>query len=110
MIQELLHKFVDFLAANDFPTLLEAFRHLSWKAVAMSPYTWLILLPLFTVLVWTKRFKFLVSIGSFFVFLYLLQTTLPAVDGKIPLHDLLVFLGGTLGLIGINVYLIFIKE
>lgn len=89
---------------------MEAFRQLSWKDVTGSAYTWLIALPLLITLIWTKRFKLIIGVASFVVFLFLLQTALPPADGKVAIRDLLVFLGGTCGLLGINIYLFFVRD
>ncbi len=109
-MKEYLLRMYDFLAANDFPTLMESIRQLDWRVVLKSGYTWLIAAPILIFILWTKRFKILIAFASLAGFLLLLQYTLPPAGEKIPLNDLLVFIGGSMGLVGLNLYLLFIRE
>ncbi len=100
------------LVTNDFHTLARVhFSKLEWSQIARSPYTWLIVLPLLIYLLWTKRFKTIIAIVSFFLFLLLIQKTIsPSVAGTLSLHDLLIFLSGAVVLIGLNLYLLFVRQ
>ncbi len=109
-MKELLNNIHNFLATHDFPTLLVAVSQLEWSQLAKSGYTWLIILPTLTFLLWTKRIKTIVALVSFFLFLLLVQRTLSGADEALSLHDLLTFLGGAVALIGVNLYLIFVRE
>ena len=109
-MKELFNSIYNFLAVNDFPTLLESSRKLEWSQVARSPYTWLIALPIVIFLLWTKKFKIVIAIASFFLFLLLVQQYLPASGENLSLHNLLIFLLGALALIGLNFYLLFVRE
>ena len=109
-IVKALHRIHDFLAANDFPSLLEAIRKLEWSHVTGSAYTWLIVLPILIYLFWTKKFKIISALVSLFLFLLLIQKTLSPVGETLSLHDLLIFLSGTVALVGINFYLIFVRQ
>lgn len=109
-MKELANNFYEFLATHDFPTVLVAFRKLEWSQVARSGYTWLVVLPILIYLLWTKKFKAIVSLVSFVLFLFLSQKTLSPTDGTLPLQDLCIFLGGAAALIGLNLYMIFIRE
>jgi hypothetical protein len=109
-VKQLFNSIYDFLAANDFPTLLEACRKLEWSQLARSAYTWLIVLPILIFLLWTKKFKILIAIASFFLFLLLLQKTMTHAGETLSLQDLLIFLSGAVALIGLNLYLLFIRE
>ncbi len=109
-MQEHLKQIYDFLAAHDFPTLMEDMRQLEWSQITGNVYTWLITLPLLTFLVWTKKFKIIISLVTCGLFLLLVQRTLSPAGQTLAIHDLLVFLGGAVALIGINLYLLFIRE
>jgi hypothetical protein len=109
-VKGLMNRIHDFLAANDFLTLLEAMRKVEWSQIARSAYTWLIILPVLTYLLWTKKFKILIAIASFFLFLLLLQKTLSSPGETLSLQDLLIFVSGTVALIGLNLYLLFVRE
>jgi hypothetical protein len=109
-MKELLHRIYDFLAAHDFPTILESLRKIEWSQAARSPYLWLIALPIAICLIWTKKYKLITALVSFFLFLLLIQKTLTPASGTLPLDDLLIFLSGAVLLVGINFYLIFVKD
>ncbi|MGA3117878.1 MAG: hypothetical protein ABSF90_26025 [Syntrophobacteraceae bacterium] len=109
-MKQLFNSIYDFLAANDFPTLLEACRKLEWSQLARSAYTWLIVLPILIFLLWTKKFKILIAIASFFLFLLLLQKTMTHAGETLSLQDLLIFLSGAVALIGLNLYLFLVRE
>ena len=106
----LLNSIYDFLAANDFPTIIKAFSKLEWSQVARSAYTWFIILPLLTYLLWTKKYKIITAIASFFLFLLLIQKTISSPGETLSLKDLLIFLSGTVALVGLNLYLLFLRE
>jgi hypothetical protein len=109
-IEEVPHRIYNFLAANDFPSLLEAIRHIEWSHVMRSPYTWLVILPILIYLFWTKKYKIITAAVSFFLFLLLIQKTLSPSSETLSLHDLLIFLSGTVVLIGLNLYLLFVRQ
>jgi hypothetical protein len=109
-VKGLLNSIYDFLAANDFPTIINAFSKLEWSQMAKSAYTWFIILPLLTYLLWTKKYKIITSIASFFLFLLLIHKTLSSSGETLSLKDLLIFLSGTVALIGLNLYLLFLRE
>ena len=109
-MKEFFLRIYDFLVANDFPTLVESLREMEWSHVLRSAYTWLISLPILIFLLWTKRFKVLIALASLGVFVVLLQSTLPPAGEKIPLNDLLTFLGGSFVLVMVNLYFILVRD
>ncbi|MGA2405033.1 MAG: hypothetical protein ABSG91_25600 [Syntrophobacteraceae bacterium] len=109
-MSKVLNYIYDFLATHDFPTLLEAMRKLEWSHIVRSAYTWLIVLPLLIYLLWTKKYKTIAAITSFFLFLLLVQKTLSPASETLELHDLFIFLGGAVALVGFNIYLIFVRQ
>ena len=109
-MKEILQHIYDFLASNDSGVLLQRFRDLEWSQAARSIYTWLVIAPLLTFLLWTKKFKIITAIASFFLFLLLVQRTFSPSMETLRLHDLLVFLSGAVALVGLNIYLLFIRE
>ncbi len=109
-MQEYFKQIYDFMVAHDFPTLMESIRQLEWSHVAKNVYTWLIILPLLIFLLWRKKIKIIISLVSCVLFLLLIQKTLSPAEETLAIHDLLVFLGGAVALIGINLYLLFIRE
>ncbi|MFZ2446568.1 MAG: hypothetical protein WAW37_09430 [Syntrophobacteraceae bacterium] len=109
-MKEYLLRAWDFLVTHDFPTMLEAIRQLRWGDILRNAYTWLVVLPVLVALLWTKSIKILVALLSLVAFLLLIQYTLPPAGDKIPLSDILTFLGGFAALAAINLYFIFIRD
>ena len=109
-MKEILTRVYDFLAAHDFPMLLEAIRKLEWSQMAKSPFTWLIVMPVMVYLLWTKKFKTTTAIVSLWLFLLLVQKTLTPEGETLSLHNLLIFLSGAVALVGLNVYFLFIRQ
>ncbi len=109
-MKALLRNIYDFLATYDFPTLLKAFDTLEWSQVARSVYTWLIALPILIFLLWTKKYKAIVAIASLFLFVLLIQRTFSPGGETLSLNDLFKFLGGAVALVGLNIYLIFVRQ
>jgi hypothetical protein len=109
-MNEYLQRAYNFLVVNDFPTLLESIRQLKWGEVVRNPVVWLIVTPIVVALVWKKRFKLMVAFASFAALILLLQFTLPPAGDKIPLNDLVIFCGGALGLVLLNLYLLLVRE
>lgn len=109
-MEKLFHHILDFLAAHDFPTLMDAIHKLEWTQVLRNPFTWLVGLPILVFLIWTKKIKTLVAVVSCFLFLLLIQKTFSGADGMLSLHDLFIFLGGAVALIGVNLYLILVRQ
>ncbi len=109
-----LHEFFTsiykFLAAQDIETISREAGKFSLATAAKSPYTWLIGAPILSYLLWTKKFKAIIAIVSFFLFVLLLQHTVLDTKGTISLDDMLRFIGGATALIGINLYLLFIRQ
>lgn len=109
-MKEALMHIYNFLAAHDFITILEDIRKLDWSRMARSVYTWLVIVPLLIYLLWTKKFKIITAVVSLFLFLLLIQKTLSPASDTLSLHNLLIFLSGAVVLIGLNLYMLFVRE
>ncbi len=109
-MKEFMHSVSNFFVTNDFPTLLEYVRGMEWNVILRSVYTWMIVIPVFGLLVWTKSIKTIVSVVSLGLFVVLLKTSLAPAGEAMPLHDLLMFMLGTFGLAAVNLYFIFIRQ
>ena len=109
-MKEMLNHIFNFLVTHDFPTLLASIHEVKWDRVARSGYTWLIVLPVLIALVWTKSIKTIVALVSLFLFLLLVQHTLSPADGTVHLHDVVIFIGGAIACIGVNLYFIFVRQ
>lgn len=109
-VKAVLQRIWDFLADNDFDSIVEASRKLDWSQIAKSPYTWLIIVPFLIFLLWTKKYKIIIAIASFCLFILLIQKTLSHPGPTLALDDLLIFLAGAIALIGLNIYMFFVRE
>lgn len=109
-MKEIPANIYNFLASHDLPTVLQQIRKLDLAVVAKSIYTWLIVAPLCIYLLWTKKIKAIIALVSFFLFVLLAQKTLGQSSGQMDLHNVLVFIAGTVALIALNLYLLFVRE
>jgi hypothetical protein len=109
-VKELPHRIYEFLVAYDFPTILEEFQKLEWKDILRSGYTWMIVMPILVFLLWTKKFKIIISLASFVVFMVFLKYTLAPTGESVSLHNVLIFVGGAAAMVGLNLYLLFIRD
>jgi hypothetical protein len=109
-VKEVLMHIYHFLAAHDFITILKEIHKLDWMLIASSVYTWLVVLPILTYLLWTRKFKRITALGSLFLFLLLIQKTLSPAGENLSLRNLLIFLSGAVALVGLNLYLLFVRE
>ncbi len=108
-MKEALNRICDFFTTYDFATIIEASQKLKWIQVLKSPYTWLIVMPILIFLLWTKKFKAIISITSLILFVLLIQRTISHGTQTLAVHDLLVFLSGAVALIGLNIYMFFVR-
>lgn len=109
-VKDLPHRLHEFLATNDFPTLLAAIDKFEWGQIVRSIYTWAFALPIFIYLVWTRKFKAIIALVSFALFIVLIQKTLAPAGDTLALNDLLIFVGGVAALVGLNFYMIFVRQ
>lgn len=103
-------QFVHFLEEYNSQKIIELIRTVDWRGLAVNPLAWFIFLLLMGYVVWRRKIRPLILACSVVAFVFLLQYTLPAAGGSIPLADLIKFLAGVLGLVGLNVYLFFIRD
>ncbi len=105
------HSACKFLASHDLPTILRELHKIDLAVVAKNPYTWLVTVPIAISLLWKKKFKVIIALVSIFLFILLAQNTLASSSGsRVHLQDVLLFVGGTTALLGVNLYLLFIRE
>ncbi len=108
-LRKIWEAFINFLAAYDSSKIAELLRDLKWREVAANPYVWLIGVPTLGYLLVRKRFKTLMLLFSLVGFLYLVQLALPSSGEHIPLDKLLTFVGGSVALVFVNLYFLFIR-
>jgi hypothetical protein len=108
-IKNYWEKFVKFLVDYDAKKLVESVRQLDWQEQLWNPYIWLIGLPLLIYLSWKRKFNIIILACSFVLFTFLAQNTLPAPGGAIPLEKILIFLGGSVALLAVNIYFLILR-
>jgi hypothetical protein len=99
-----------FLLEYDLPKIQEALRKLDWGKILTSGEFWLVTIPVVVVLVWRRQFQMMLLLGSLLAFTFMLPHMMPGGDEVIPLPRLVMFLGGTLVLILINLYFVFVRK
>jgi hypothetical protein len=110
-IKNMWSAFIGFLTENDFQKISEWVRELKWTELIASPWVWVAVIIIVLLSVWKRRTSYLVLACSCVLFIVLLQHTLPpAGEGSMPLSSILEFLGGCVLLIGVNLYLLMLRE
>ncbi len=107
--KRLWEAFVNFLVTYDSHKISQMIDTLKWEDVYRNPYVWVIGLPSLGYMLWKKRFKTVILLFSLVAFLYLVKATFPASAENIPLDSLLKFIGGTVALCVVNLYLLFVR-
>ncbi|OIP90961.1 MAG: hypothetical protein AUK55_12070 [Syntrophobacteraceae bacterium CG2_30_61_12] len=108
-LSEYWDRFIDFLTRYDVAAIAELIRGLKWDQVIRTPLFWAIVLPFGCWIIWKRRLRILMLLASGFLFVWLVQETLPPTGGAIPLDRLLLFVAGCVVLIGLNFYFLFIR-
>jgi hypothetical protein len=109
-VKKVLGHICNFLASHDLQSVIRQTSGIDLTAAAKSVYTWLVLVPICIYLLWTKKFKLMIFLASFFLFILLVQKTLTTSGGQVDLHNVLAFVGGTTALVALNLYLLFVRE
>lgn len=101
--------FLEFLTEYKTEKIGNLIRNLDWQEVIRNPIVWVVSLTILGLMVWKQQFKLLIVMASAVAFVFLLQLTLPPAGQAISLTNLLQFVGGTMALLGANVYFLIIK-
>jgi hypothetical protein len=101
----------NFVLEYDLQKLMELLRNVDWRKTLSTPEVWFVGVPVLGLLVWKRKFRLMLFLVSVVAFTFLIPLTLPAKTGdSIPLEKLLMFLGGSLALVLINLYFIFVRR
>ena len=109
-MSEYWNALTDFITKNDFRAVMEKAQHFDWAVILKSFYFWLITLPILGYLLKTRKWRILIFMVTFGLFLVLVKNVIPPPGQAIPLHSVLVFIGGALGLVVINIYFLFMRD
>lgn len=101
---------IHFFKTYDTQRVVNAVDRLSWQDVTGHPWIGLLGAGVLVYLVWMRRLRFLLLLASAVVFVHLLLAAFPGTGGAIPLHKLLIFIGGCVGLVVVNLYFWMIRE
>ncbi len=101
---------IKFLTDYDAHALAEAIRTLDWGKALSEPVTWVIILPPLIFCIFKKAFRFLLLMGSLVAMVFLLQHTMPPSGQSMPLNKLLEFIGGSIVLVVVNLYFLFMRS
>ena len=99
-----------FLLEYDLLKIQEAVRDLDWGKVLATPAVWLVSVPVLGYMVWKRKFRMMLLLASLLVFTLMLPQMMPADGETIPFSKLILFLGGTLALVLINLYFLFVRR
>jgi len=109
-IKSVWQEVVRFLTEYDLNKIMDILSGVDRQEVLLSPFTWLVSVPLLVYLIVRRHYRILLVGISAAVFVFFLQTRFPPAGETIPLSKLLEFLGVAIGIIGVNVYLLFIRD
>lgn len=101
---------VKFLTDYDAKKIAEVLRKVDWAEVIKEPLTWVIGVPVLIFFVWRKQYRVLLFAASSVLFLLLLQNTLPHSGQSMELPKILEFIGGTIILVGLNLYFLIMRD
>jgi hypothetical protein len=107
--KKLWEAFINFLITYDSHKISQMLDEMKWEEVLTNPYLWLIGLLSLGCMLWKKRFKTIILLLSLAAFLYLIKVTFPHSGASVPLDKLLKFIGGTVALCIVNLYLLFVR-
>ncbi|NTV42710.1 MAG: hypothetical protein HGA63_05360 [Syntrophobacteraceae bacterium] len=110
MLNAIYEGLAKFLSDYDAHKMAEAIRTLDWGKLLSDPTFWFIFLPPLLLLIWRKAYRFLLLAASLVIFVFLLQYTLPPAGQSMPLNKLLEFIGGSVVLVVVNLYFLFMRE
>jgi hypothetical protein len=99
-----------FLTEYDLQKIQELLRTMDWGKVLSTPEVWFVTIPVLAVLVWKKKFRLMLFMASLAAFTFMLPFAMPATGEVIPLSKMMVFLGGSLALVLINLYFLFVRR
>jgi len=103
-------EFVRFLSEYDLTKILDMIARVDWQKVLLSPFTWLVLIPVLGYLILRRHFRILLVSASVGVFLFFVQTRIPPAGEAIPISKLMEFLGVAVLIIAINLYFLFLRD
>jgi hypothetical protein len=109
-LHEILTQIIQYMASHNTETLSRQLSTLDMATLTNNIYTWVIGVPILIYLLWTKKFKTIIAFVTFCLFLILMQHTIMNSGNKVDLQNVLSFIGGTAALIGINLYMLFIRQ
>jgi hypothetical protein len=99
-----------FLLEYDLLKIQEAVRDLDWGKVLATPAVWLVSVPVLGYMVWKRKFRMMLLLGSLLAFTLMLPQMMPTAGENIPFPKLILFLGGTLALVLINLYFLLVRR
>jgi ascorbate-specific PTS system EIIC-type component UlaA len=109
-MKEMFDKIIAFLAQYDFMTVTRAVRDLSAEQILKNPAFWIVTVPFVGYCVLRRRYKYIIVAVSVVAFAYLVGDILPRGGESIEPTKLVKFVGGTVGLLAVNFYLLFVRD
>ncbi|HAA03929.1 MAG TPA: hypothetical protein DCE18_11205 [Syntrophobacteraceae bacterium] len=106
----MFEQFKKFLLEYDLLRIQEEVRNLDWSKVLSNPVVWFVSVPLLGYMIWKRKFRMILLFASMLVFTLMLPHMMPGAGEAIPFPKLILFLGGTLALVLINLYFAFVRR
>ncbi|MGC8719133.1 MAG: hypothetical protein ACP5TY_03885 [Thermodesulforhabdaceae bacterium] len=100
----------EFIKTYNVSKILELIHSINWIELAKSPITWAVAAVVLAVIVLTKRYRYIIVALSVVAFAFLVDKTLPTQLENVELKNILGFFTGTVAIVAIDFYLLFVKE
>jgi len=101
--------FISFLAEYDSRKIATILQAMDWQEVLKDPRVWCAGVPALAYLLWKRHFHALLLLVSLALFVMLVMNTLPGPGQSIPLNKILTFIGGSVALVGVNLYFFLVR-
>jgi hypothetical protein len=101
--------FINFLAEYDSRKIATILQAMDWQEVMRNPWAWCAGVPVLAYLLWKRHFHTLLLFVSLVLFGILVVNTLPGPGQSIPLNKILTFIGGSVALVGVNLYFFLVR-
>jgi hypothetical protein len=109
-LNKLFSQLWEFIKTYDILKILQIIRSINWIELAKSPITWAVVAVALLVIVLTKRYKYIIVLLSVVAFAFLIDKTLPTQLENVELKNIVGFFVGAVVIVGIDFYLLFIRE
>jgi hypothetical protein len=108
-LEDFWQNITEFFKTYDVKTIAKLFKDLDWVKVGQNPLTWLAAAVFSAFVIWKKQFRLVLLLASIVAFMLLAQSSLPEAGQHMPLEKVVTFIGGSMAIVGVNLYFFFVR-